>query len=94
MVKNPPASVGDISNVASIPESGSSPGGGHGKPLQYSCLDYPVDRRTWRIIVHRVTKSRTWLKRPSMRAYKGKEVEFCNLDGWGKLKSIASMNTS
>ena len=94
MVKNPPASVGDISDVASIPESGSSPGGGHSKPLQYSCLDYPVDRRTWRATVHRVTESRTWLKRPSMCAYKGKEVEFCNLDGWGNLKSITSVNTS
>ena len=94
MVKNPPASVGDISDVASIPESGSSPGGGHSKPLQYSCLDYPVDRRTWPATVHRVTESRTWLKRPSMCAYKGKEVEFCNLDGWGNLKSITSVNTS
>ena len=36
MVKNPPASVGDINEVASIPVSGRSPGGGHGNPLQYS----------------------------------------------------------
>ena len=46
--------LGDIRDVGSIPESGRFPGGGHGNPLQYAYLDYPVDRRTWRAIVHRV----------------------------------------
>ena len=94
MVKNPLVNVGDIRDVGSIPESGRFPGGGHGNPLQYAYLDYPVDRRPWRAIVHRVTKSRTRLEGPSMHAYKGEQVEFCNLDGWGELKSNTSMNTS
>ena len=38
-------------------ESGRSPGEGHGNPLQYSCLDYPMDRGAWWSTVHRVTKS-------------------------------------
>ena len=50
MVKNPLVNVGDIRDVGSIPESGRFPGGGHGNPLQYAYLDYPVDRRTWRAI--------------------------------------------
>ena len=41
MVKNPPANAGDIRDVVSIPELGRSPGGGHGIPLQYSCLENP-----------------------------------------------------
>ena len=46
-VKNPPANVGDIRDVASILRSGRSPGGGHGNPLQYSCLENPMDRGAW-----------------------------------------------
>ena len=44
MVKNPSASEGDIRDAGSIPESGRSPGGGNGRPLQYSCLENPMDR--------------------------------------------------
>ena len=44
VVKNPPASAGDIRDVGVIPDLGGSPGGGHGNPLQYSCLENPVDR--------------------------------------------------
>ena len=62
MVKNSPAKVGDIKDVGSIPGSGRSPGGGHGNPLQYSCLENPMDREAWHAIVHRVTKSQTRLK--------------------------------
>ena len=65
MVKNPPANAGDIRDVGSIPESGRSPEGGHGNPLQYSCLENPMDRGTWWATVHRVTKSQTQLKRLS-----------------------------
>ena len=39
-----------------------SPGGGHGSPLQYSCLENPMDKGAWRATVHRVTKNWTWLK--------------------------------
>ena len=43
VVKNPTASAGD---VGSVPRSGRCPGGGHGNPLRYSCLENPVDRGT------------------------------------------------
>ena len=43
----------------SIPGSGRSPGGGHGKPLQYSCLENPTDREAWGATVHGVAKSQT-----------------------------------
>ena len=43
VVKNPPANAGDLRYLTSIPGSGRSPGGGHGNPLQYSCLENPVD---------------------------------------------------
>ena len=45
-----------------IPGLGRSPGGRHGNPLQYSCLENPMHRGAWRAIVHRVTKSWTQLK--------------------------------
>ena len=44
MVKNLPANAGDIRDAGSTPGSGRSPGGGHGNPLQYSCLENPMDR--------------------------------------------------
>ena len=59
VVKNPPANVGDVGDSGSIPGSGRSPGGGNGTPLQYTCLENPMDRGAWRTAVHRVTKSRT-----------------------------------
>ena len=57
VVKNPPINAGDVRDVGLIPEWERSPGGGHGNPLQYSCLENPMDRGAWRAIVHRVTKS-------------------------------------
>ena len=45
-VKNLTANAGDLREVGSIPGSGRSPGGGHGNPFQYSCLENPVDRGT------------------------------------------------
>ena len=56
VVKNPPADAGDPSL---IPGSGRYPGGGHGNPLQYSCLKGPMDRGVWRATVHIVTESDT-----------------------------------
>ena len=44
MVKNPLANAGEVRDVGSIPGSGSSPGRGHDNPLQYSCLENPMDR--------------------------------------------------
>ena len=66
VVKNSPADAGDLREVSSIPESGRSPGGGHGNPLQSSCLENPRDRGAWQATVQRVTKSRTQLKQLSM----------------------------
>ena len=54
VVKNLPASAGDMRAMGSIPGSGRSPGGGHGNMLQYSCLENPTDRKAWQASVHRV----------------------------------------
>ena len=59
MVKNLPANAGDIRNAGSIPGLGRSPGGAHGNPLQYSCLENRIDRGAWWATVHGVAKSRT-----------------------------------
>ena len=56
MRKNPPANVGD---PGSVPGSGRSPGGGSGNPLQYSCLENPMDRGAWWATVRGSQKSRT-----------------------------------
>ena len=58
-----PANAGDIRDTSSIPGLGRSPEGGHGNPLQYSCLGNSMDRGTWWTTVHRVEKSQTRLKR-------------------------------
>ena len=57
LVKNPPASAGDVRDAGSIPGSGRSPGEGNGNPLQYLCLENPTDRRAWWATVYGVTKS-------------------------------------
>ena len=62
LVKNLPATAGDVRDAGSIPGWVRSPGEGHGNPLQYSCLENPMDRRAWRPIVHGITKSQTRLK--------------------------------
>ena len=59
MVKNLPANAGDIRDLGLILGLGRSPGGGHGNPLQYSCLENPMDGGAWQAIVHEVTKSWT-----------------------------------
>ena len=63
VVKNPPAKARDMSDAGLTPGLGRSPGGGHGNPLQCSCLENPMDRGAWRAMVHRVTQSQTQLKR-------------------------------
>ena len=69
VVKNLPDHVGDIRDPSLIPGSGRSPGGQHSNPLQYSCLENPMDRRGWWATVHRVTKSWTLLKWLSTHAF-------------------------
>ena len=58
-VKNPPANAGDLRGVGSLPGSGRSCGGGHGNPLQYSCMENPVGRGAWRATVHGITQSQS-----------------------------------
>jgi len=58
-VKDPPASARDLRNAGSIPGSEKYLGEGNGNPLQYSCLENPMDRGTWQATVHRVAKSQT-----------------------------------
>ena len=62
VLKNPPVHAGDIGDVSLIPGSGRSPGGGHGNPLQFSCLGNPVDRGAWQATVLMVAKSYIGLK--------------------------------
>ena len=59
MAKNLSASAGNIRDMDSIPGSGRSPGGGHVSPLQYSCLENPMDREAWQATVHKVAESNT-----------------------------------
>ena len=55
------ASACNAGDPSSIPGLGSSPGEGNGNPLQYPCLENPMDGRTWWATVHGVAKSRTRL---------------------------------
>ena len=57
MVKNLPADAGDIRDAGLIPVLERSPGGGHGNPLQYFCLENPMDRGAWWAAVCRVAES-------------------------------------
>ena len=56
VVKNLSANAGDLRDLGLVSGSGRSPGGGHGNPLQYSCLENSMDRGTWQAIVHRVAE--------------------------------------
>ena len=67
MVKNLSANAGDIRDAGSIPRWERSPGGGHGDPLQHSCLENSMDRRAWWATVHGVAQSWTQLKQLSMQ---------------------------
>ena len=62
VVKNLPANAGDVRETGSTSGLGRYPGGGHGNPLHYSCLENPMDRGAWRATVHRIAKSWTWQK--------------------------------
>ena len=71
LVKNPPSGKEqvDIRDTGLIPQSGRSPGGGHSNPLQYSCLEKPMDRGAWQTVAHRIVQSQTQLKYLSMHAH-------------------------
>ena len=67
VVKNPPANARDLREMEGlIPGLGSFPGEWNGNPLQYSCLENPMDRGPWGAMVCRVAKSQTWLEQLSM----------------------------
>jgi len=52
VVKNPPTNAGDVRDAGSIPDLRRYPGGGLGNPLQFSCLENPMERGAWQAIVH------------------------------------------
>ena len=62
VVENPSANIGRLKRHRFDPWIGRSPGGEHGNPLQYSCLENPMDRGAWQAAVHRVTQGQTQLK--------------------------------
>ena len=71
VVKNLPAKAGDMSDAGLIPGSERSPGGGHGNPFQYSCLETPRDRGSWQATVHGIPKSQTQLKWLNTHTHEG-----------------------
>ena len=81
VVKNLPANAGDIRVTGSIPGLGRSPGGGHGNPLQYSCLENPRDRGAWWSAVYGVAHD--WRDLAAAVAYPlGKMWELDCKEGW------------
>ena len=68
-VKNPRANAGDVRDPSSIPGLGTSLGGGHANPLQYSYLENPMDRGAWWTTVHRIVQSLMQLKQLSMHSH-------------------------
>jgi len=90
VVKNLSASAGNVRDSGLMTGSGRSPGGVHGNPLQYSCLENPMDRAAWWATVHRVTKSQTRLRRlnrhNTMRKLKNSAQRFNNRLDQGKEK--------
>ena len=61
VIKSPPANAGDLREAGLIPGLGRSLGRGHGSPLQFSCLENPMDRGAWGATVHGVAQSQTRL---------------------------------
>ena len=66
VVKSLPAKAGDVRDTGLIAGLGRFPGGGNGNPLQYSCLENPMDIGARKVAVHMVTQSQTQLKQVSM----------------------------
>ena len=61
-------------DVGSIPGLGTFPGGGHDNPLQYSCLENPMDRGAWRATIHRVAKSQDMIERVNNNQCQGQTL--------------------
>ena len=79
MVKNPPANAGDIRDAGPVAELGRSPEEGNGNPLQYSCLENPMDREAWQATIHRFAKSQAQLKRLSTHSVPRRQNDECKL---------------
>ena len=75
VVKNPPANAGDIRDMGLIPWLGRSPGGGHSNPLQFSCLEYPMDRGAW-WLQSMGSQSQTRLKQLSTARHMGNYIQY------------------
>ena len=88
VVKNLPTSAGDVRDAASIPGSGRSPEKGTGNPLQYSCLENPMDKGAWWTTVHSVGQSWTWLKWPSTHAMYPKFLLLELITSWSYMHKI------
>ena len=80
VLKNLPASAGDVRDTGLIPRAGRFPGERNGSPLQYSYLENPMDKGDWQATVHSVTKTQTRLKRLSPARYNGLRNIFEELD--------------
>ena len=91
-VKNPPANAGDAweMEIRPLGQEGS-PGGGPSNPLQYSCLENPIDRGAWQATVHGVAKSWTWLKLLSIHST---HIHLCWQFYWLKAKSKQKRRTA
>ena len=83
-VKNLPANAGDAGDMGSSPGSGRSPGGGHGNPLQYSCLENPTHRGAWRAMLPRVAECQTGLKGLSTHSRMQWRCRHGEGRGWGE----------
>ena len=77
-VKNLPARAEDAGHVGSIPGWGRSPGEGNGYPLQYSCLENPMDRGAWRASFHGVAESDTTV----VEQARPKQEHSDRVEGW------------
>ena len=78
MIKNLPASAGDVKDPGLISESGRSPGGRHGNPLQYSCLAHPMDRGAWWVRVH---SPKSWTQLRRLGTHTCISIHVCVLQG-------------
>ena len=91
VVTYPPAKAGDTKDSGSIPGWQRSPEGGHGNPLQYSCLENPMDRGAWQTRVHRIAKSRTRLTWLSTYAQDSNKTQMLELSDKGLTVAMMEM---
>ena len=88
VVKNLPDNAEDIRDEGSIPRMGRSPGGRHGNPFLYSCLENSMDRGPWQASVHRFAKTQTQLKRLSVLAHNMLNKIASEVHSFHKLENI------